>query len=211
MAYNTLWIVGEASESRTVLAEALCRFKTGRTICEFDSCATALAARPGQPPDLLLLNIDAFGLESIPRFKTLWPGLNIIILTARNDTELLQRAISTGAAGVLHKRAPCAEVAFCLRRLAGAEAGLSLCFLRKLFDLVAASSSFVADLGLSQRESEVLGLVAQGRDNQEIANRLCLNEQTVDNCVRQIYEKLQVDTRGAAIAKALQLGWRCPA
>lgn len=211
MAYNTLWIVDEASEHRTGLAEALCRFKTGRTICEFDSCAAALAALPSQPPDLLLLNIDAFGLESIPRFKALRPALNLVILTARNDTELLQRAIGAGAAGVLHKHAPCTEVAFCLRQLAGAGAGISLCFLRKLFDLVAASSSFVADLGLSQRESEVLGLLAQGRDNKEIANRLCLSEHTVDTCVRQIYEKLQVDTRGAAIAKALRLGWRCPA
>jgi len=210
MAYKTIWIVEAEAEHRAVLVTALSRINAGPVICEFASCAAALAAVNGQAPDLLVINADSSGLEGVAQFKALWPALDLVIVTAGDDAATLRRAIGAGAVGVLNKGAPCAEIAFCLRQVAGSGASVTSCFLAKLFELVATSSASPADLYLSEREGEVLDLLAQGRAKKEIAGHLSLSKHTVDTYIRRVYSKLKVGSRGAAVAKALRLGWRCP-
>ncbi len=206
-----VWLIEDHADSRRVLARVLNRSATLVCPCSFACCEDALAALASKPaPDVILLDIGLpgmSGIEGIPRLKALAPATQIIILTVFDDQEKVFNAICAGASGYMLKDADEDTIAEAVREVMEGGSPINPRVARlvlKMFTSRAAPSKH--EYGLSSREREVLELMVAGLIKKEIADRLNLSYHTVDNHLRSIYTKLQVHTRGSAVAKAVSEG-----
>lgn len=157
-------------------------------------------------PDLVLMDIQmpgCDGIEATQKIKQALPETIIVILTVRDDEERLFTALKNGAQGYLLKNMRSSDMLQMLREAIKGSiaipphlAGRMLEEFRRLSQI--AGSEPIDDLGLSTREREVLGLVAQGLGDKEIAERLSISLYTVKSHLRNILAKLQVGSRWAA-------------
>ena len=166
-------------------------------------------------PDLVLMDIQmpgCDGLEATRLIKAELPETIIVILTVRDDEEKLYEAIRSGAQGYLLKNIASAEMLAMLRSALRGEAAISpgmaskmLAEFRRLSQVAPALPA--GEMGdLTQREVQVLTLVAQGRSDKEIAERLSISVYTVKSHLRSILSKLQVSNRRQAAQEARRSG-----
>ncbi len=137
------------------------------------------------------------------------PGLGVLILTMHEDDEVLFAALRAGARGYLLKGVDRDEIVRAVLGVAAAEAVYGPAVARRIVDFFTGSQrSYSAQIlpELTEREREVLDLVAAGNGNHEIARRLVLSEKTVRNHVSSILLKLQVPNRATAVARARDAG-----
>jgi DNA-binding NarL/FixJ family response regulator len=147
---------------------------------------------------------DVDGVEAIPQLLTVLPGLGVLVFTAYDTDERVLGAIRAGARGYLLKGASAEEIARGIRTV---HAGGSYLEPRVASKLVAEVSSPRRTLGaLSEREREVLHLVAEGLPTKQIAANLTISERTVKFHVTSIFRKLGADNRAQAVALAAQRG-----
>ena len=150
------------------------------------------------------------GIEACTTIKSLVPSAKIIMLTISDDEADLYEAIKAGASGYLLKEISIDEVAAAIRSVAGGQSLISPSMASKLlteFTNLAKKADerqAVPTPRLTDRELEVLKLVAQGLNNREIAKRLFISENTVKNHVRNILEKLQLHSRMEAVMYAVR-------
>ncbi len=176
----------------------------------------AIAKATSLHPDVILMDImmpKVNGIEATQRILQTSPKIGIIVLTMLEDDDSVFAAMCAGARGYILKGADKAEVLRTIRAVAAGEALFGPAIARRLtrfFGNVQASSQQTAVLKtfpeLTEREREVLELIAQGRGNQEIASRLHISPKTVSNHISNIFGKLQVADRARAIVKARQAG-----
>lgn len=158
-------------------------------------------------PDVVLLDLEMpgmGGLDAIARFAQRSPLSQVMIFTAYGTDERVLTAIRAGARGYLLKGAPAEEIA---RAISAVHAGETYLDPRVAGSLVAeinAPRRFAATL--TDREREVLRLIADGLPNKGIARRLDISERTVKFHVTSILRKLEVDNRAGAVAVAAQRG-----
>ena len=171
--------------------------------------AARLAART--VPDVVLMDVRMprrSGTQACRAIKEVAPTAKIIMLTASDEEADLYEAIRNGASGYLLKDASIDQVAQAVRVVADGQSLISPAMAAKLLDefkaISSASRSEVAAPKLTDRELEVLRLVAQGLNNREIASRLFITENTVKNHVRNILEKLQMHSRMEAVMYAVR-------
>jgi two-component system nitrate/nitrite response regulator NarL len=163
-------------------------------------------------PDLILMDIDmphCDGREATRLIKAELPYVVIVILTVSDDEQDLFAAIKNGAQGYLLKKIDPLDLFEQLRGLARGEAALSRLMANKIlreFARESPAASRSADNGLTDREQQVLQLVARGLTNREIAAKLCIAENTVKNHLRNILTKLHLGNRVQAAAYALKEG-----
>lgn len=162
-------------------------------------------------PDVLLLDLvmpRLDGLSAIGRLKAVSPNTRVLVLTSFADDDKVFGAIKTGALGYLLKDSTPHEVLRAIREVARGEASLHPTVARKLIRELnhppAAASPAVEPL--TDREVEVLRLVAQGLSNQEIADRFVISERTVRTHVSSILGKLHLASRTQAALYALREG-----
>ena len=129
------------------------------------------------------------------------PGIRVIILTTYESDASILTAIEAGASGYLLKAAPQEEILAGIRSVARGEVALAPSIAAMLVGRLKTPA-----VTLSPRETEVLGLVAQGLSNPAIAKRLFLGEATVKTHLLHAFEKLQVSDRTRAVTKAMELG-----
>lgn len=155
-------------------------------------------------PDVVLMDLRMPGLdgdEATGRILSAAPGVRVIILTTYETDANILTAMEAGASGYLLKAAPQEEILAGVRSVARGEVALSPSIAATLVRRV--GHPVVA---LSPRETEVLGLVADGLSNPEIAKRLFLGEATVKTHLLHTFEKLEVNDRTRAVTRAMELG-----
>jgi len=175
----------------------------------------ALAKARELQPHLVLLDVAmprCNGLEATRLIKRELPDVNVIILTVSEKDEDLFAAVKAGAKGYLLKNAEFEELVRAIEAVAGGAAVVSPSMAVKLlneFAAVAAKDSLrtrAEGTALTERETEVLQLLAKGATNKEIANTLVIAENTVKTHLRNILDKLHLHNRIQAAAYAVREG-----
>lgn len=168
--------------------------------------AQACAMVGSAAPDVLLLDHrmpDGDGVAAIPDLLRLRPGLRIAVLTASTGDHLLVEAIEAGACGFVSKTRSLAEVAATVRAAAAGEAVISPEMLARLLPRLQGRA---AQKQLTEREREVLALVAEGLSNAAIAERLVVSVHTVRNHIANLSAKLGAHSKLEALAIAVRQG-----
>ena len=166
-------------------------------------------------PDVVLMDVRMPGMDGVEatwRLRERWPGARVIILTTFDDDEYVFEGLRAGAQGYLLKDVSGHDLAEAVRTVAAGGALIEPSVARKVVAEFARVAPPVrqADSGLaeplSEREREILHLLAQGLSNREIAIRLSLAQGTVKNYVTTILQKLGVRDRTQAALRARELG-----
>jgi DNA-binding NarL/FixJ family response regulator len=156
-------------------------------------------------PDVLLLDLELPGMHGLDVIRELngrGVRTRILVLTVHDDDDMVLRAVRGGAHGYVLKHATRAELEAAILRVAGGG---------QYFDDVVVRAFLEGDLrdrapSLSERETEILRLVADGLTNKEIAAHVYLSAETVKSHLESIYRKLGVSDRAHAVAVALRRG-----
>lgn len=167
-------------------------------------------------PDIVLLDLvmpEMDGLQATPKIIEASPHSRVIILTSFGEEDKVLPAIRAGAQGYLLKDIPPAEMVHAVREAYQGKVQLHPEVAKKLMSLVAAKeapttrhAATESENGLTEREQEVLQLIADGRNNREIAEKLVISEKTVKTHVSSILSKLHLDDRTQAAIYALRHG-----
>lgn len=207
---KTIWIIEDHAAFRRTLLRVLGAENDMRCTEDFDSCEKALAAlTKDEVPDLILLDVGLpgmSGLEGIRLIKERSPKTLIVILTVFEDDDKVFSAICAGAAGYLLKTSSVTEITQAVRDALAGGSPMTSRIARRVLDMFTKFAPKHSDYGLSEREKEILQLMTNGLIKKEIAEKLTLSVHTVDTYLRRIYEKLEVNTRTGAVAKALKEG-----
>jgi DNA-binding NarL/FixJ family response regulator len=164
-------------------------------------------------PDVILMDVrmpKRSGIEAAGQIRDLLPHVKILMLTISDEEADLYEAIKAGASGYLLKEIPIEEVADAIRSVWAGQSRISPSMASKLLNEFAAMSKAGADRPqvptprLTEREMEVLRLVAQGLNNRDIAKQLFISENTVKNHIRNILEKLHLHSRMEAVVYAVR-------
>lgn len=157
-------------------------------------------------PDVLLLDITipgGSGIDVAARVKAAFPSVRVMFLTMHDDDASISRAIGLGADGYVLKTASTEELIRALRTVAEGNSYLSPAIARRVIDLAHSRGSATA---LTERELEILHLLAGGARPVEVGERLFVSLKTVKNHLTNIYSKLGVQTGAQAVAEAYRRG-----
>ena len=200
-------VVEDDARVRASLARLIDGADRFSCVSQHESGERAIADLPGVRPDVVLMDINLPGLsgvECVRRLKALAPGVQVVMLTVYEDTDLIFAALAAGASGYLLKRTPPDELLGGIRDVHRGGSPMTSHIARKVVRSFQEVENGQSDEGgLSPREREVLDHLAQGYLYKEIAGRLAISYETVHTYVRRIYEKLQVHSRTEAVAKHL--------
>jgi DNA-binding NarL/FixJ family response regulator len=175
----------------------------------------AIAAARQERPDVVLMDIRMPGLDGIAATQAL-PGHRVLVLTTFGEDDYIVQALRAGASGFILKDASVDELIAAVRTVAAGEALLSPAVTRRLLDQVARripdpvrrNSDRLAEL--TDREREVLHLLATGRSNAEIATALHISEPTAKTHVAAVLRKLGLRDRVHAVIYAYENGLIVP-
>lgn len=162
-------------------------------------------------PDVVVMDLSMphgkDGLSATSELKKQMPDIAILILTMHDDEEYLFRAIQAGASGCILKSAPHDELILAIQSVSRGDAYLHPSATKRLMEEYL-NSSKEGDLInlLSDREREVLTLIAKGYSNKEIGEQLAISVKTVETHKGNLMEKLQMKTRPELVAFALRKG-----
>ncbi len=210
-------IVEDNDKLRGTLVKVIGRAEGFRCVSDYATAEDALAALPKVNPEVVLMDINLPGMngvECVRKLKAMLPQTQVMMLTVYEDTENIFNALAAGANGYLLKRTPTKELIEAIREVHRGGSPMTTHIARLVVQSfqkpVAAPAQPAADAAggelseLSEREQQVLDLLAQGLIYKEIADKLNIAYETVHTYIRRIYEKLQVRTRTEAVAKFLQ-------
>jgi DNA-binding NarL/FixJ family response regulator len=171
-----------------------------------DAVAQALALQP----DVVLMDLNMPGLDGIAATRRLVdtsPHIAVLVLTMADNDAAVFDALRAGARGYLLKGADRAELTRAVRAVAAGEAIFGPDVARRLLTYFAdARVRAPAFPELSDRELDVLDLIARGMSNQQIVDRLVISPKTVRNHISNIFSKLQVRDRAEAVVRAREAG-----
>jgi DNA-binding NarL/FixJ family response regulator len=204
----SVWIVEDDTRFGQYLAELINTCDAFQCDAVHTDCESALTALEEEiPPDILLMDIGLpgmSGIEGVQRVKQLSPATQVVMLTVFEDSDNIVRAIAAGASGYLLKGGTLDAVLESLKSILNGGAPISPQIAKKILGLFVGAASGGGGYRLTAREREVLSLLVDGLTKQQIADRLFVSYHTIDKHLRNIYGKLQVKTRSAAVAKALK-------
>ncbi|MGJ8643467.1 MAG: response regulator [Luteolibacter sp.] len=210
-----IMLVEDHPEYRECMALALGKESSIELASQFGTAEQALNAleKGGtfDKPDVVLLDLNLpgiSGIEAIPLFKAHLPDTHIIALTQSENESDVVDAIAAGAAGYLLKSSSRAQISDAVKTVIEGGAPVDPKIAAYLLKHLKKSPSHGDTSGelLSHREVDVLRLLAEGLVKKEIAQQLKISTHTVNNHIRHIYEKLQVQNAPAAINEAYKKG-----
>lgn len=162
-------------------------------------------------PDVVLMDMQMpikNGVEATKQIKANWPGVEVLVLTTYDDDELIWGGLQAGARGYLLKDAPPEELLKGIETVAAGQSLLPPDIAAKLMQVISQGGPAKPDPveNLTERELEILRLMARGAANKEIAAALFISENTVKTHVSNLFQKLGVRDRTEAVTKALSKG-----
>jgi DNA-binding NarL/FixJ family response regulator len=191
---------------RAGLAQLLATFPDVELVGSATNGEEAVSMSAARDPDVVLMDLEMpvlDGIEATRRIRAAQPGVAIVVLTSFSDRERILSALDAGAAGYLLKDAEPDAIARALEAAARGEAPLDPKAARAL--LSARRSASPAE-GLSDREREVLAMVAEGLQNKLIAQRLGISEKTVKAHLTSVFRQIGVTDRTQAALWAQRHG-----
>ncbi len=204
----TVSIVEDSDQLRGTLARVISRAEGFQCLSQHATAEAALDALPRERPNVVLMDINLpgmSGVECVRRLKQLLPEVQVVMLTAYEDTENIFNSLAAGASGYLLKRTSSAELLEAIKDVQKGGSPMTTHIARKVVQsFQKAGTSPKSTENLSAREQEVLDCLSQGFLYKEIAEKLGISYETVHTYIRRIYEKLQVRTRTEAVAKFLR-------
>jgi DNA-binding NarL/FixJ family response regulator len=181
-------------------------------IGEATSGAEAIDLAARTQPDAIVMDLhlpDMNGIEATRTITQTSPHIGVLVLTMYDDDDSVFAAMRAGARGYLVKGVGRAELLHAIAAVGSGTAVFGPSIARRLIDYFAAERTAAAAAPfpeLTEREREILNLIASGANNTAIAERLYLSAKTVRNHVSNIFSKLQVADRAQAIVRARQAG-----
>lgn len=184
-------------------------------VVESGNAAEALHVMGSAEVDVALVDVrmpDADGLELLHDMKQSWPDVPVIMLTSFDHAHYVRRALAEGAAGYMLKDATPEDLEQAIQvALSGGGNVLSPKVVQNLFESMEgggddAESSLRPSSALTQRETDILALLAEGKSNRDISRALFLSEKTVKAHLAAIFRKLGVANRTQAAMAAVSMG-----
>lgn len=206
-----VWLIEDHKTYGERLARALNRIEGLACAQRFTACEDAFTALTTEPaPQVLLLDVGLpgmNGIDGIARLRQLAPSMAIVILTVFEDDDKIFRAICAGAAGYLLKTSSTEDIAAAIRSAAAGGSPINPTIARRVLEMFSkANTASPNDYGLTPREMDILKLLVTGSTIKDAAAQLGIGYYTADEYIRSVYVKLQVRSRGSAIAKAVKEG-----
>jgi DNA-binding NarL/FixJ family response regulator len=171
-------------------------------VCSCVSAEEALTVIPVKNPDVVLMDIflpRMSGIECVARLKAKLPDIQIVILTAMDNQELLFMALEAGADGYLLKRTKSSDLRRALLDVLGGGVPMTSQIARQLIaSFRKHPPSKDESLNLSAREGQILKLVSEGQSNKMIADKLEMSFDTVRTHLKRVFKKLHVKSRTEA-------------
>jgi DNA-binding NarL/FixJ family response regulator len=201
----TVSIVEDDAPAREILADWLKHADGFKCVGQHGSVEHALENLPAEKPSVVLMDINlpgASGIEGVRQLKPLLPDTQFMMLTVYEDVDHVFDALAAGATGYLLKQTPRGELLASIKEVHAGGSPMTGNIARRVvqaFHREAPAAPPSAEL--SQREREVLELLARGYLYKEIMSALGVSRGTVNTYIRRIYEKLHVRSRSQAVAK----------
>jgi len=202
---KTVAIIEDDSRTRRLVKDLLDASPELSCVAQFASADAALGALPALKPDIIVTDVNLPGVSGIAcvrHLKPKMPSTLFVILTVCDDAETIFDALRAGAVGFILKRDIASGLTDALLDAAGGGSPMSSSVAREVvrsFQTTARNTDEIANL--SERERQVLTLLARGQLYKEIAESLAIAQNTVHSYIRRIYEKLHVRSRMEAVAK----------
>jgi len=152
-------------------------------------------------PDVIILDIrlpGTSGTDALPQLRKLVPSAYVIMLTVFENEEVILEALANGASGYFTKNTPSSRVIAAIDEVLSGGGPMSPEVSRKVIRSMQKNS----DSPLTRRETQILDLVAKGKDRNRISEELFINVETVKTHIKHIYTKLNVNSRADAITVA---------
>lgn len=204
---TTVAIVEDNATIRNTFRQWIEAAPNFRCVCACASAEEALVEIPPLNPDVVLMDIHLpgeTGIACTAQLKEKLPTVQVIIVTVYRNHELIFQALEAGACGYLLKRSSPDELLKAINEVRTGGAPMTGEIARMLVEAFQKKpGSSAAGDGLTNREEEILGFLAEGLSNKEIADRVKISYDTVRAHLRHIYEKLHVRGRTEAVKKYL--------
>ncbi|MGJ7032689.1 response regulator [Niabella hirudinis] len=167
----------------------------------FASVEDALQQLETLRPDIILLDIQLPGMrgvDALPVIKKILPGVHVIMLTVHESDDLIFTALKNGASGYLTKNTSFAKIKEHIRDVAGGGGAMSTGIALQVMKYFQKNQHSP----LTKRETEILEYVAEGKSRSKIAQELFIDQETVKSHIKNIYHKLDVNSRAEALSVA---------
>lgn len=206
-----VWLVEDNTLFRTSVERGVNSLAGMTCSGTFASAEKALVALPcASPPHVILLDVQLPGMDGISAlgsFRERAPNARVVILTVFDDADKIFRAVCAGAMGYVLKTSGIDRIGEAIRQVMDGGAPMTPGVAKKVLEAFARIEpikEITDDYHLTDREREILRRMADGLLKKEIAQALGLSVHTVSAHLRHVYDKLQVSTNTAAVAKALR-------
>ena len=199
-------IIEDNISIREGFREVLDTIENYDVVNQYSNCEDALANFDSDMPDIVLMDIELPGMDGIAgtaRIKKLCPNVIVLIITVLEDSEKVFRSLCAGAGGYIVKNSNISEIVQNIDEALAGGAPMSLSIAR----MVVQSFRQHQDSPLTERETEVLQSIAEGKSYSKIALDLYVSKETIRSHIKNIYRKLEVSSKADAIKIANSNKW----